>query len=102
MALSREGDPMPSPPSIDERVAYLEGKVEDHYGTMSELRADLREVRTEVRDLRVEMNQRFEAMGARLEGKIDALSTRIDTKFTWLVGTQVAMLIALIGALLRR
>ena len=35
MALKREGENMPS---IDERVAYLEGRVEDHTGAVAELR----------------------------------------------------------------
>ena len=92
-------------PSIDERVAYLEGKVEDHYGAMAGFRTDLREVRVEVRevrgeigDLRTEMNQRFEVISA----QSDSLGAKVDTNFTWLVGTQVAMIIALIGALLRQ
>jgi hypothetical protein len=33
------------------------------------------------------------------DAKMDALSARVDVKFTWLVGIQVAILIALVGAL---
>jgi hypothetical protein len=84
MALRREGDPVPS---VDERVAYLEGRVEDHYGAISELRADVRELRIEIRELRGEMNRQFHAL---------------DSKINWVIGSQLAMALAVIGALLKR
>jgi hypothetical protein len=98
MALRKEGDPMPS---MDERVAYLEGRVEDHYGTMADLRTDIRDirtdfrdvrteigdVRTEIRELRADMNRQFHAM---------------DTKINWVIGGQLATALAVIGALLKR
>ena len=83
--------------SLDERVAYLEGQLEDHVGTVTSLRedvrahADLRSVRDEVRNFRDEVRQEL---------------VRADDKhsrhFTWLVGIQVAVLIAVLGALLGR
>jgi hypothetical protein len=89
-------------PSLDERVAFLEGRISDHTGAVADLRTDVRELRGELRDLRGELRdlrgeviRRFEVSDA----KIDALGTRVDVKFTWLVGIQVAILIALVGAL---
>jgi hypothetical protein len=64
--------------SLDERVAYLEGRGEEHADSLSEVPAD-------IRDLRAEMNRRFD---------------QIDTKFTWLIGVQFTTLIAAIAALL--
>jgi hypothetical protein len=82
-------------PSIDERVAFLEGRVSDHTGAVAKLRTDVRDLRGELRDLRGEVIRRFEISDA----KMDALSARVDVKFIWLVGIQVAILIALVGAL---
>lgn len=84
--------------SLDERVAYLEGRLEDPVGTVTSLRedvravhADLRSVRDEVRNFRDEVRQEL---------------VRADDKhsrhFIWLVGIQVAVLIAVLGALLGR
>jgi len=64
--------------SLEERVAYLEGRGEEHAASLSEVRAD-------IRDLRAEMNRRFD---------------QIDTKSTWLIGVQFTTLIAAIAALL--
>ena len=73
-------------PGVDERVAYLEGRMEDHSALMADIRAEMRDLRTEVRadfrELRSEMNLRFD---------------RMDQKFTWLVGMFVALLIGLLG-----
>jgi hypothetical protein len=64
--------------SLEERVAYLEGRGEEHAASLGEVRAD-------IRDLRAEMNRRFDQM---------------DTKFSWLIGVQFTSLIAAIAALL--
>ncbi len=58
-------------PTIEERVAYLEGRMQDHSALWTELRngvGDLRdnmnrrfeEIRTEFADVRSDMNRRFE------------------------------------------
>lgn len=72
-------------PSIEERVAYLEGRTEEHTVAMGEVRGDIRE-------LRAEMIRRFEQVDGRLH--------HMDTRFTWLIGVQFATLLAVIGALL--
>ena len=71
--------------ALEERVAYLEGRGEEHAAAIGEVRADVREIRAELRDFRAEMNRRFDHM---------------DTKFTWLIGFQFTTLIAAIAALL--
>ena len=71
--------------TLEERVAYLEGRGEEHAAAIAEVRPDVRDLRGEVRDLRAEMNRRFDHM---------------DTKFNWLIGFQFTTLIAAIAALL--
>jgi len=85
-------------PSLDERVAYLEGRLEDHSGTVAFLREDIKALRE---DLRTGVN-RLDARIDTVDGTLDRLDDKASRHFTWLVGLQVALLIAVIGALLGR
>ena len=136
-------------PTLEERVAYLEGRFGDHVGAFDDLRSGLSETRTDVRDglagvrgeigelraesrnslaavrgeigdqrtesrnglteFRQDMNHRFERVDHRFErvdrrfeavdGRFVALDQKIDRHFTWLEGIQVAVLVAVVGAL---
>jgi hypothetical protein len=52
-----------------------------------------------------ELSGNIDALAATVSAKIDAmeqrLSTKMDRYFMWLVGIQIATLVAIIGALLR-
>jgi hypothetical protein len=92
-------------PTLEERVAYIEGQV-------SEQSHALLEVREAVRSLERRMDGRFEALDRRFESvdrrfdtvdrRIDALDQKLSNHFVWLVGLQVTTLVAIIGALLAR
>ena len=84
-------------PTADERIAYLEGRFEEHSGSITMLRADFAALRSDVQDLR----RHVESLDQRLSGRIDALDTKMSRQFTWTIGIQVAMLLAIISALLR-
>jgi hypothetical protein len=71
--------------TLQERVAYLEGRGEELAAAIGEVRADICDLRGEVREFRVEVNQRFD---------------RVDAKFLWLIGFQFTTLIAVTAALL--
>lgn len=84
--------------SIEERVAYLEGQV-------SEQSSALLEVRDTVRSLEQRMDSRFEAVDRRfdtVDRRIDSLDDKVSRQFVWLVGIQVTILVAVVGALLAR
>lgn len=85
--------------TLDERVAYLEGRGEDHAGAMSEFRLDIRDLRAEMRDLRGEMSNLRGEMSD-LRGEMNRRFDHVDTKFTWMIGFQFATLMAVIAALL--
>ena len=72
--------------SLEERVAYIEGRMDDHTALMSELRAEVRELRAEMRGFRSDVDRRFERV-----------AHKIDRQFTWLVGLLVGVLGALAG-----
>jgi hypothetical protein len=67
-------------------VAELRGEIGREAGAL----------RVEVADLRGEMVRRFE----HVEGRITTVDDRHDRHFTWLVGLQLTMMLAVIGVLL--
>lgn len=69
--------------SVEARVAYLEGRMEDYTVLIADIRADMRGLRS---DMRAELSE---------------LRQRIDRHFTWLVGVLVGMLLALVGLALQ-
>jgi hypothetical protein len=84
-----------SVPTIEERVAYLEGQVSEQIHAMG----DIREA---VRSLEHRMDARFEAVDRRfdtVERRIDVLDDKVSRQFVWLVGLQVTTLVATVGAL---
>jgi hypothetical protein len=96
-------------PGLEERVAFLEGKVEEHSRTLNGVREAVVQLEQSM-DRRFEgVDRRFEALERRLDGldqkldqRTDALDQKISRQFVWLVGVQVTTLVALIGALLAR
>lgn len=81
--------------SVEERVAYLEGRMEDHADAVGQLRGA-------VKDLREGMDRRFESVDRRfdaVDGRLAALDQKFDRHFTWIVGIQVAILVTIVGTL---
>jgi predicted nucleic acid-binding Zn-ribbon protein len=83
-------------PTVEERLAYLEGQSEQQNVSTSDLRSSLGELRVEVRDLRAEL--RTEIRDVRVE--IRDLRTDMNQKFTWVMGIQVSTVVMIAGALL--
>jgi len=89
--------------ALEERVAYLEGRGEEHAAAIGEVRAD-------IRDLRAEMSRRFDHIDGRfdyingqfqhMDRRFERLETRFDSRFMWLVGLQFATFMTIIAALL--
>jgi hypothetical protein len=85
-------------PSLEERVAYLEGRGEEHAGAIAEVRHDVRELRAEMIRRFEQVEKRFELMDRRFE-QVDGRFSHIDNRFNWLVGLQFATLLAVIALL---
>ena len=110
-------------PTIEERVAYLEGRMQDHSALWNELRngvTDLRddmnrrfgEVRTEFSDLRADMNRRFEAVHSEIgdlrtdvnqlrsdvHAEFAMFRSETDRRFLWLTGMLVTGMLGTMGA----
>jgi hypothetical protein len=84
-------------PTTDERIAYLEGRFEEHSGSVTTIRGDFAAVRSDVQDVR----RHVATLDERISARIETIDAKLSRQFTWIVGIQVAMLIAVIGALLR-
>jgi hypothetical protein len=83
-------------PSVEERLAYLEGRVGDQATAFIDVRSELRDVRTDLRELRGETNAGFSS----LRNAIDSRFAAADAKVTWVIGIQVGMLLMIAGAAL--
>jgi hypothetical protein len=71
-------------PSLEERVAYLEGKVEEHSRGYAQIRDDIQQV--------LQLDQRLSTC-------IDALDEKFSRWFAWLKGILVTALLAQLGLL---
>jgi uncharacterized coiled-coil protein SlyX len=93
--------------TLEERVAYLEGKVEEHSRAYADIRDAIRQLAERVTFLdqkvdrfRDELSGRIDALDQRLSGRIDALDQKVSRQFIWLVGIQITVLVAVVGVLI--
>jgi hypothetical protein len=84
--------------TLEERVAYLEGRVQEQFNGIDSLH-------DAVVHLERRIDGRFEAIDRRFEGvdrRLDGLDDKISYQFVWLVGIQVTTLAAIVGGLIAR
>ncbi|MDR7443092.1 MAG: hypothetical protein QN193_03405 [Armatimonadota bacterium] len=111
-------------PTLEERVAYLEGKVEELSGGYTQLRHDIHALDQKVDRFREELSARIDALDQKvdrfreeLSARIDALDQKVDRFreelageirsldqkfsrwFAWLTGILVTALLAQLGLL---
>jgi hypothetical protein len=96
--------------TVEERLASLEARVDamaDLRGVIAELRGDMNRQFAELRgdmnrqfaDVREDMNRQFVELREDINRRLVALDEKGDRHFTWMVGTQIGVLLAVIGAL---
>jgi len=71
--------------TLEERVAYLEGQVQQYPQMFLALREDIAQVSRRV---------------DRIDDRVDRLDDKVSRQFIWLVGIQITSLIAMLGTLL--
>ena len=96
-------------PTLDERVAYLEGRVGEQSRTVDGVRDAVIQLDHRVHafeervDRRFEtVDRRFEAVDRRFEGlerRLDGLDEKMTRYFVWVVGMQVTTLAAVLGGI---
>ena len=96
-------------PTLEERVAYLEGQVSEQSHALFEFRDTVRhlEQRMESRFEHIEVRfdsfeQRIDARLAGVDRRIDGLEDKMSRQFVWTVGVQVTAFAAIVAALLSR
>ena len=76
--------------TLEERVAYLERKVEEHSRGLEDLK-----------HLISNLDQKVDRFREELSSRIDALDQKFSRYFLWLIGIQITILLAIIATLLR-
>ena len=110
-------------PTVEERLAHIEGRVAEQASEFTEIRESLRHLehrmdagfeqverrfgsldrRFEAIDRGFEsMDAKFDAKFARVDARFEALEQKISRQFIWLTGMMVTGLIAVVGSLLAR
>ena len=111
------------PPTLEERVAYLEGKMGEQSQSFGEIRESIVHLdgRVDALGLRIDaldqkLDRRVDALDKRIDAldhkvdrfraeladRIDSLDQKVSRHFTWLVGIQITVLLSVIAALLAR
>jgi 23S rRNA maturation mini-RNase III len=87
--------------TIEERVASLEGRMQEQSLIFTAIHDQLDELRRESTELRRDMNRRF----AGIDQRFTAIDQKMSTQFHWLLGvlmtTWISLGVLLAGALLR-
>ena len=83
--------------SVEERVSYLEGKVEEQSRSFTDLRGLIGGLDAKIDRLDARLDQRTD----RIEQRIDVLDQKVSRQFLWLAGVQLTTLLAIIGFLSR-
>ena len=98
--------------TLEERVAFLEGRVDEQARTGDGIRDAVSQVELRMGQLEERMDRRFEALEERMdrrfegvdrrfesiEQRVDSIDDKLTRYFTWLVGIQVSTLIAVVTA----
>lgn len=103
--------------SIEERVAFVEGRLVEHSEMFSDLRAGLSSLGQRIGHLEQRMDRRFEQVDARfaqidarfaqidarflqVEARLDRLGGDLSKNFRWIVGIQITTLLTIVATLL--
>ena len=96
-------------PGSKARVAYLEGGSRDQAGALGDVRSAIADVRNAVADVRdatagvrseiADVRNAVTELRGDMNSRFVVLDTKIDHHFTWLVGIQVGVLLAVVSAL---
>ncbi len=103
-------------PTLEERVAYLEGKVEEHSKAWEDLKDMIIHLEGRINALDQKVDRRIDALDVKVDRfreeisrRIDSLDRRIDSLdqkfsryFLWIIGIQMSIFLAIIASFLRR
>jgi uncharacterized coiled-coil protein SlyX len=98
--------------SIEERLAFVEARVEEHSKAWEDLKEMLIQLdqkvdrRIDALDQKVDrridaLDQKVDRFRDELSSRIDALDQRLSRYSLWIIGIQVTIFLAIIGVLLK-
>jgi hypothetical protein len=96
-------------PTADDRLALVEGRVQEQTGALNDVRAAIRDIRAEIAMLRTDVRSEMAAFGTELRADVSAfrgelrediqrLDEKMDRRFMWLVGLQAVTTAAILTA----
>ena len=85
---------------IEERVARLEGRLDEHSKFFESISVKLTLLEDRGDRNREELEKRIIALEGRIDGKIDSVRSTLDTNFRWIVGIQITTWITILLAIL--
>jgi uncharacterized coiled-coil protein SlyX len=88
--------------SLEERVAYLEGQVNEQSHALLEVRDTVRHLERRLESRFDAVEQRIEARFTSMDHRVAALEDKVSRQFVWLIGVQVTTFVAIVAALLSR
>ncbi|RME66959.1 MAG: hypothetical protein D6778_03940 [Nitrospirae bacterium] len=97
--------------TLEERVAYLEGRVEEHSRQWTEIKEAIMALDARMQAFEQRVDRRFEANDRRFESidrrfesierRIEHLDQKFSRYFLWIIGIQISILMAVIAVILR-
>lgn len=88
--------------SVEERLAYLEGQMQEQSHGFPELRGSISEVRSSIAQLDARLSGSIAQLDAKTSESIARLDDKMTRGFVWLVGISVTVLTAVIAGLFSR
>lgn len=92
--------------SVEERVAYIEGRLMEQSATFDDIRQTLSRMETRMDARLGALDHRLDAMHASTNAALAGLDRKLDQRFSWLVrlqmGTFATIVAMLLAALLAR
>ena len=76
--------------TLEERVAYLEGKVEEHSRAWEDFK-----------DMIIHLDQKVDRFRDELSSRINALDQKFSRYFLWIIGIQITIFLTIIATFLK-
>lgn len=89
------------PTTLEERVAYLEGKVEEHSYAWQDLRERITHMEQTFSQRFISLEQRIDRRFEAIDNRFEAIDQKFSKYFLWIIGIQVSVLLAVIAVMLR-
>lgn len=89
-------------PTIEERVAFIEGQMSEQSHALVESRDAILQLHQELRDSVRHIDQKMETRFDLVDRRFVTLEDKVSRQFIWVIGVQVTTLVAIVGALLAR